>query len=125
LVHARFAARRQRIVSIRGDSRDPKTLERVRSLLRGHPLDLLFIDGDHSYVGVKADFSNFSPLVGTGGLIVFHDIVRDLGNRCGTPTQHYTGGVPTFWEEIKARHRTSELIEDPGQDGYGIGIVHN
>jgi cephalosporin hydroxylase len=125
LVHARFAARRQRIVSIRGDSRDPKTLERVRSLLRGHPLDLLFIDGDHSYAGVKADFSNFSPLVGTGGLIVFHDIVRDLGSRCGTPTQHYTGGVPTFWEEIKARHRTSELIEDPGQDGYGIGIVHN
>jgi cephalosporin hydroxylase len=124
-VHARFAARRQRIVSIRRDSHDLKTLERVRSLLRGHPLDLLFIDGDHSYEGVKADFSNFSPLVSPGGLIVFHDIVRDLGTRCGTPTPHYTGGVPVFWEEIKGRHRTSELIEDPEQDGYGIGIVHN
>jgi cephalosporin hydroxylase len=125
LVHGRFATRKQKIVSVRGDSRAPTTLERVRSLLRGHPLDLLFIDGDHSYEGVKADFVDYGPLVRPRGLIVFHDIVRDFGTRFGTPTGHYTGGVPDFWEEIKAQHRTSELIEDPGQDGYGIGIVHN
>jgi len=124
LVHARFASRRQKIVSVRGDSSAPETLGRVRSLLRGHPLDLLFIDGDHSYEGVKADFDNYSPLVRPGGLIVFHDIVRDFGTRYGKPTGHYTGGVPVFWEEIKTGHRTSELIEDLAQDGYGIGIVH-
>jgi predicted O-methyltransferase YrrM len=124
-IHARFATRKQRIVSIRGDSRAPTTLERVRSLLHNHSLDLLFIDGDHSYDAVKTDFTHYSPLVRPGGLIVFHDIVPDLGARCGTPTGHYTGGVPVFWEEIKAQHPTSELIEDPQQDGYGIGIVHN
>lgn len=125
LVHPRFATRKQRIVSIRGDSRDPTILKRVGSLLQGHRLDLLFIDGDHSYDGVKADYTHYSPLVRPGGLIVFHDIVQDLGTRCGTPTENCTGGVPVFWERIKAQHRTSELIEDSSQDGYGIGIVHN
>jgi cephalosporin hydroxylase len=124
LVHARFASRRQKIVSVRGDSSAPETLGRVRSLLRGHQLDLLFIDGDHSYEGVQADFLNYSPLVRPGGLIVLHDIVPDFGTRYGESTGNYTGGVPVFWEEIKAQCRTSELIEDPAQDGYGIGIVH-
>jgi cephalosporin hydroxylase len=124
LVHARFASRGQKIVSVRGDSRASEILGRVRSLLRGHPLDLLFIDGDHSYEGVKADYVNHSPLVRPGGMIVFHDIVPDFGTRYGTPTGSHTGGVPVFWKEIKTQHRTSELIEDPGQDGYGIGIVH-
>jgi len=125
LVHARFASREQRIVSIRGDSSTPKTLARVQSLLNGHPLDLLFIDGDHSYDGVKADFANYSPLVRPGGLIVFHDIVPDFGSRHGKPTDSYTGGVPVFWQELKTKHKTSEFIEDPEQDGYGIGIIHN
>jgi len=124
LVHARFASRGQKIVSVRGDSSAPETLGRVRSLLRGHPLDLLFIDGDHSYEGVQADFLNYSPLVRPGGLIVLHDIVPDFGTRYGKSTGHYTGGVPVFWEEIKPQLRTSEFIEDPGQDGFGIGIVH-
>jgi predicted O-methyltransferase YrrM len=124
LVHGRFAARKQKIVSVRGDSRAPTTLERVRSLLRDHPLDLLFIDGDHSYDGVQADFVNYSSLVRPGGLIGFHDIIPDHGALYGKATTSYTGGVPVFWKEIKAQRRTSELIEDPGQDGYGIGIVY-
>jgi len=124
LVHGRFASRRQRIVSIRGDSRTPETLGRVGSLLRGHLLDLLFIDGDHSYEGVKADFVSYSPLVRPGGLIVLHDIVPDFATRYGKSTGTYTGGVPVFWDEIKTKHNTSELVEDPEQDGYGIGIIH-
>jgi predicted O-methyltransferase YrrM len=125
LVHARFTSNKQRIVSIRGDSRTSQTLARVQSLLNGLPLDLLFIDGDHSYAGVKADFANYSPLVRPGGLIVLHDIVPDYGTRHGKPTVNYTGGVPVFWQELKTKHKTSEFIEDPEQDGYGIGIIHN
>jgi cephalosporin hydroxylase len=125
LIYGRFATRKGRIISIRGDSHNPAIVERVRSLLHGQSLDLLFIDGGHTYDAVKADFTLYSPLVRIGGLIVFHDIVRDIGTRYGKPTDHYTGGVPVFWNEIKAQHRTSELIEDPEQDGYGIGIVHN
>lgn len=39
----------------------------------GRPIRLLFIDADHSYAGVKADFDTWSPRVVAGGLIVFHD----------------------------------------------------
>jgi predicted O-methyltransferase YrrM len=38
-------------------------------------IDLLFIDGDHSYNGVRADWQLFGPKVRSGGLILFHDYV--------------------------------------------------
>ena len=101
LTYLQFATSRQRIVSIRKDSRAPETIQQVRTTLRGRPLDLLFIDGDHEYEAVKSDFANYGPLVCPGGLIVFHDIVRDFRTRYGKPTSHYTGGVPMFWQEIK------------------------
>lgn len=37
------------------------------------PIRLLFIDGDHSYEGVKLDFEMWSPFVIDGGLVAFHD----------------------------------------------------
>jgi predicted O-methyltransferase YrrM len=36
-------------------------------------LDLLFIDGDHSEEGVRADFERWSPFVKAGGHLLFHD----------------------------------------------------
>lgn len=33
----------------------------------------LFIDADHSYAGVKADFETWFPLVAPGGIVAFHD----------------------------------------------------
>lgn len=36
-------------------------------------IDVLFIDGDHSYEGVKADFDKWSPFVKSGGTVFFHD----------------------------------------------------
>lgn len=36
-------------------------------------IDLLFIDGDHSYNGITNDFNNYFPLVNKGGYIVFDD----------------------------------------------------
>ena len=38
------------------------------------PIDLIFIDGDHSYEGVKADVESWLPKVKDGGIVVFHDI---------------------------------------------------
>lgn len=35
--------------------------------------DLLIIDGDHSYAGVKADFENYIDFVSCGGFIIFDD----------------------------------------------------
>lgn len=39
----------------------------------GGEIDLLFIDGDHSFRGVKNDYEKFSPKIKNGGVIVFHD----------------------------------------------------
>src|SRR5437016_2967510 len=73
-----FAAAGQRVVGISADSQDTRTVNRVRRLLAGRELDLLFIDGDHTYAGVSRDFAMYSGLVARGGLIVFHDIVEDF-----------------------------------------------
>ena len=37
-------------------------------------LDFLFIDGDHSYEGVKMDFDIWFPKLKSGGVIAMHDI---------------------------------------------------
>ncbi len=36
-------------------------------------IDVLFIDGDHTYKGCKADIENFAPFVKEGGTMLFHD----------------------------------------------------
>lgn len=42
-------------------------------------IELLFIDGDHSYEGAKADYERWNELVRPGGHLLFHDAV-DTGN---------------------------------------------
>lgn len=39
----------------------------------GNPIRVLFIDGDHSYDGVKADFEAWSRFVWKSGAVAFHD----------------------------------------------------
>jgi len=45
------------------------------------PIDLLFIDGDHRYDRVKADFDIFEPKVVDGGIIAMHDVGVCAGPR--------------------------------------------
>ena len=105
----------QRVHLIRGDSHSGEVRDRVRSLLGADTIDFLFIDGDHSYEGVKQDWLDYAPLVGSGGLIALHD-VHPHSKRWG-------GEVPEFWREIRARYRTTEIIADAAQDGFGIGVI--
>jgi predicted O-methyltransferase YrrM len=37
------------------------------------PIDLVFIDADHSYDAVRQDWENWSPFVRPGGAVAFHD----------------------------------------------------
>ena len=121
----RFARRDQSIVCLRGDSHNSDMFRAVKDLLAGRQLDFLFIDGDHSYEGVRSDFELYSPLVREGGIIAFHDIVPDFKTRFGIETYSDVGGVPQFWAEIKSTYASvEEIIEDPEQDGYGIGVIH-
>jgi predicted O-methyltransferase YrrM len=43
------------------------------------PIEVLFIDGDHSYAGAKADFERWGPFVRPGGHVLFHDAVDTGG----------------------------------------------
>jgi hypothetical protein len=40
-------------------------------------IDLLFIDGDHSYEGVKKDFDLYSKILNDNGIIIIHDTDSD------------------------------------------------
>jgi len=42
------------------------------------PLRLLWIDGDHTYSGVKLDFDLFSPFLVEGAIIAFHDTLHEF-----------------------------------------------
>lgn len=37
------------------------------------PVDLVFIDGDHSYGGLSADWLAWSPVIAPGGIVALHD----------------------------------------------------
>ena len=118
ILYKSFKRHKQRIVLIRGNSHSLRTLRRVKEVLGEKKIDFLFIDGDHSYEGVKRDFEMYSPLVRKGGVIALHDIVPG--------SQELVGGVPRFWKELKKGLRTNKVIEivkDWNQGGYGIGLI--
>jgi predicted O-methyltransferase YrrM len=116
-----FAREAQRVELVLGDSHEPRTQERIRHMLDGNALDLLFVDGDHTYEGVKQDFADYSPLVRPGGLVAFHDIVPGGPGKHGDP-----GGVPTFWRELRTTQLdTIELVEDWEWGSCGIGVIRH
>jgi predicted O-methyltransferase YrrM len=117
---SKLARTKQRVISLEGDSHATETMERLLALLDGEPLDFLFVDGDHSYDGVKRDFELYGPLVRPGGLIALHDINPDSGNPAGP----ISGDVPRVWAELRESHRTEEIVHAPPGEGLGIGIVH-
>jgi predicted O-methyltransferase YrrM len=58
---------------VKGNSRDNNTITKLNDILNGELLDILFIDGDHSYNGLINDFNIYSKYVKEGGYIVFDD----------------------------------------------------
>lgn len=123
-VYQSLALDGQSVKCIEADSHSPATLDRVKQWLAGETFDFLFIDGDHSYDGVKADYEMYSALVRPGGIVAFHDIVPDFYTRFGKKTPSDVGEVPRYWTELKPTVSDwKEFIEDPEQDGYGIGML--
>jgi cephalosporin hydroxylase len=96
-----------RLHDIKGDSHAPNTIIEVYGYCPHKDVDMLFIDGDHSYQGVKADFFNYKSLVRPGGIIVFHDVVG-------------LEDVKQFWNEIRYNYKSTEIYD---VHGWGIGIL--
>jgi GT2 family glycosyltransferase len=111
---------RKFINEIQGSSHDIDIKNRVYNEVE--QVNLLFIDGDHSYEGVKDDFNSFSQLVKPGGFVIFHDIVD---------SEYHRGMgcfVAQFWNEIKNKYEYKEFIdtgEYPGcpSQSMGIGVL--
>ena len=109
-----FAKKSRRVELLETDSHDRATLDRVGALLAGRPVDVLVIDGDHTYAGVKSDYEMYCPLVRDGGIVAFHDIVPGL--------ESAVGGVPRFWREVKPPD-AEEFVQDWGQGRCGFGVI--
>lgn len=104
-----------KVTLLTGNSHAAEFKQRVAAELGGEKVDFLFIDGDHTVEGVKADYEDYREFVRPGGIIAFHDIVEKQ------PFE--TNQVHQLWRDIKTQTNTEEFINDPDQCGFGIGII--
>ena len=67
------------------------------------PVNVIFIDGDHSYEGCKADIDNWYPQMVVGGVMLFHDC------------DETSPGVVRAVHEFAAAHNFKDVYYDPNQ----------
>jgi len=124
---------------VRADSHQSNTYNQVSELV-DDSIDFLFIDGDHTYEGVKQDFEMYSKLVSEGGIIALHDIATHPNNKDVVKKRrqnvddieerhllwgegHPNCNVDQFWTELVDEYDTEEIISHPKQTWAGIGVV--
>ena len=66
---------------------------------KAEPIDFIFIDGDHSYDAIAADWYGWSPLVGPRGVVALHD------SRSGAGRNLDDAGSAVFTREV--------ILQDP------------
>jgi hypothetical protein len=106
-----FVLPTQTSVLIDASTQEESTVARLREKLEGQEIDVLFIDADHRYEGVKRDFELYEPLVRSGGKIFFHDVLVQNDKR---------SGVHILWAELKKKYQ-GHYKEFVGIDDWGLG----
>ena len=76
------------------------------------PIDLVFIDGDHSEAGCELDWDSWHPHVAPGGFVVFHDARAGQHRGRGLPgptavvDRRLRAGATADWEVAVEMDRT-------------------
>jgi hypothetical protein len=85
-----------------------KTFDEALPDIEDCSVDILHIDGFHSYDAVRHDYVTWIDKVDDDGIVLFHDI---------DPTCGY--GSSQYWLELKTRHAHFEFPDH----SYGLGIL--
>ena len=92
-----------------------KDFNEAVELFANDSVDLLHIDGTHTFEAVSNDFNTWLPKVSERGVVLFHDINVTLENT-GPASRHF--GVRRFFDGVKDRypHFTFEHC-------WGLGVL--
>jgi hypothetical protein len=71
-------------------------------------IELLHIDGFHTYESVKNDFDSWLPKMQKNGVILLHDI----------HVRRQDFGVFKLWNELKSKYQTLEFV-----GSHGLGVI--
>lgn len=101
-----------------GDSKGNETENRLISSLNNDQIDILFIDGDHSLLGVASDISMYTKYVKRGGIVIFHDCgdIKSVGTNLNA--FRTMRSVRSAFDDFSYDRKKLIVQED-----WGLGIV--